>query len=187
MAGLLLTAVTVLATSALAVPNPKQASRQASSDTTTSGNVTLVPVTVTSDDVDTFTPSVNATLPYGSDSSFVNVALTSSYGNVLLETLSSVASVECAAGSVSIVFDSLDDLDTAYGEWSAHPHLLLITNHMGDCDSELERGFFTASSYTTDADSLTLVASAEKSDISSVACKDLILLRVDIKTKKTRC
>lgn len=174
MAGVLLTAVLALTGSAIAAPGLKSA-RQ--TDASTSSNATLAPVTIVSDDVNTFTPKTNVSLPYGTqntDLSLVNVNLTTAYPSLLLETLSTVVSVDCASDSVSLVFDNSDDLASAYSEWSSHSVLVLVTNHMGDCDTELERGFFTADSYTIDESSLTLVASAQKSSINEVACETQI-------------
>lgn len=158
--------------SSCAAPSLKSA-RQAD-DTTTSTNVTLSPVSVPADNTDAFTPSVNVSLPYGVDQtqgSAVNVGLTTAHASLLLEAISSLVSVDCSSDSVSMTFDNADDLDSAYSEWSSHPLLVLVTNHMGDCDTEFERGFFVADSYTTDESTLTLVASTTKSSINDVACK----------------
>lgn len=147
---------------------PSLFSRQDDS-TTSTGSVTLTPATAPT--VDTFKPTVNISLPYGTGSQNVNVNLTTSHSSVLLESLPGLVSVDCAADLVSVVFDSAADLATAHSEWSALSKLLLITNHMGDCDTEFERGFFVAENYTTDETSLTLVASTQKSSISDVACR----------------
>lgn len=171
MAGLFLTTCLALTGSAIAAPS-LVSSRQ--SDDSTSSNATLAPVVIVSDDATTFTPSSNVSLPYGSqqtDVSSVNVNLTTSSPSVLLESFSTIVSVDCASDSISVVFDNADDLATAYSEWSSHSVLVFVTNHMGDCDTEFERGFFTADSYTTDASTLTLVASTQKSSINDVACK----------------
>lgn len=171
MAGILLTAVLALTGSASATPGLKS-TRQ--TDASASDSATLAPVTIVSDDVNIFTPQVNVSLPYGTqntDQSLVNVNLTTAFPSLLLETLSTVVSVDCASDSVSVVFDNADDLESAYSEWSSHSVLVFVTNHMGDCDTELERGFFTADSYTVDESSLTLVASTQKSSINEVACE----------------
>lgn len=170
MAGIFFIAVLATATSAIAAPSPKFARQTGDASTT---NVTLTPVTA-SNDVAGLTPNVNVTLPYGYDTtgnSVVNIALTTISSSVLLESISSVTSVDCASDSVSVTFDTADDLASAYSQWSSHPQLVLITNHMGDCDTEIERGFFTADSYTMDADSMLLVATAQKSTINDIACK----------------
>lgn len=138
-------------------------------DATTS-NVTLAPITTGSDS--TFQPKFNVTLPYGqTNESLMNVDLTTSYASVLLESISSLTSVDCSSDAVSLTFDNVQDLESAYSEWSSHPLLVLVTNHMGDCDTELERGFFTASSYVIDESTLSLVVSAQKSSINGVAGK----------------
>lgn len=165
-----LAALLALAASAAAAPSPIVV-RQA--DGATSSNVTLTPVTAPNT-VNALTPGVNVTLPYGldtADQSVVNVSLTTTSASVLLESISSVTSVDCNADSVSVTFDTADDLTSAYSQWSSHPSLVLVTNHMGDCDSEIERGFFTADSYTIDTDSLLLVATTQKSSITDIACK----------------
>lgn len=105
----------------------------------------------------------------------VNVSLTTTSASLLLESIPSVTSVECTADAVRVTFDTAGDLASAYGQWSAHPLLVLITNHMGDCDSEVERGFFTADSYAVDEDdALVLVATAQKATIHDIACEYLI-------------
>lgn len=170
MVGIFFLAVLAAASSAIAAPSPKFVRQTGDASTT---NVTLTPVTASSD-VAGLTPNVNVTLPYGYDTtgnSVVNIALTTISSSVLLESISSVTSVDCVSDSVSVTFDTADDLASAYSQWSAHPQLVLITNHMGDCDTEIERGFFTADSYTMDADSMLLVATAQKSTINDIACK----------------
>lgn len=176
MAGVLFLASLAGMASAIATPSLKS-TRQADADTTSSSNVTLTPVTASSTDGSAaISPNVNVSLPYASDqtvNSIINVDLTTSSASVLLEAISSVVSVECSSDSVTVTFDSAEDLASAYSEWSGHPLLVLVTNHMGDCDSEVERGFFTADSYTTDASTLTLVAAAQKASLSDIGCSYL--------------
>lgn len=157
-------------------------------DTTTSSsaNVTLAPVTASPspDGSSALRPSVNMSLPYGNGGGggsddetaagpvLLDVGLTTSHASVLLETIASVVAVDCSAagGSVRVTFDNADDLASAYAEWSGLPFLVLVTNHLGDCDSELERGFFTADGFAADAATLTLVATTQKSTISDIGC-----------------
>lgn len=167
MTRLSLSAVLILLGSASAAPGLKSV-REA--DGATASNVTLAPVKVSPDG--TFKPKLNVSLPYGqTEKSFVNVDLSTSYASVLLESLSSLTSVDCSSDSVSLTFDNAEDLESAYSEWSSHPLLVLVTNHMGNCDTEFERGFFSASSYVSDESTLSLVASARKSNINDIACK----------------
>lgn len=158
----------------------------AGTTTPSSANVTLAPVTAapSPDGSSALRPSVNVSLPYGNGGGgsddgtaaspvLLDVGLTTSHASVLLETIASVVAVDCSAagGSVRVTFDNADDLASAYAEWSGLPHLVLVTNHLGDCDTELERSFFTAESFTADAATLTLVATTQKSTISDIGCK----------------
>lgn len=166
--------------SAAALLAPRQ-DESTTANANANANVTLAPVTASAPNASSaLSPSVNVSLPYGSSStsdaattanSVLNVGLTTSHASVLLEAITSVVSVACAADAVTVVFDSADDLASAYSAWSSHPLLVLVTNHMGDCDSEVERGFFTADSFSTDASTLTLVASAQKSSIGDIGCE----------------
>lgn len=170
MAGTLAVALLAMTGSVIAVPSPKF---RRQTDDAAASNVTLAPV-VALNSPGALTPSVNVTLPYGYDTtgdSMVNVSLTTTSASLLLESISSVISVDCTLDSVSVRFDSADDLVSAYSQWSTHAQLVLITNHMGDCDSEIERGFFTADNFSMDADTLILVATAQKSTIDDIACK----------------
>lgn len=166
------------------------------SSSSSSANVTLAPVTASSSSSSSSTngtiasvlsPSVNVSLPYGGSTesdgstttaahSVINVDLTTSHASVLLEAIASIVSVACSADAVIVTFDDAKDLAAAYAEWSGHPLLVLVTNHMGDCDTELERGFFTADSFVADASALTIVATTQKSSISAIGCESLFFL-----------
>lgn len=162
-----------LASSAVAVypglKSPRQVETTDPTNVTVASNMTLTPINCTSpSDESPFAVQNNVTLPYGLDgTNYVNITLTVKSA-VLLETIESLTGVECAADSVSVSFNSTDNLDAAYAVWSAYNNLVLITNHLGDCDSEYERGFFVAGSLAI-SDS-TLVASAEKANVTSIAC-----------------
>ncbi|KAG8169053.1 hypothetical protein KVR01_001802 [Diaporthe batatas] len=165
-------AVLALAGSASAAPSFK-AARQADDtvNATAVSNVTLSPIPAP-EKPDALVPQSNVTLDYGLDNgdlAAVNVSLSTNYPTILLETISHLATVDCSPDSVALTFDNAQDLDDAYTQWSSHGKLLLITNHMGDCDTEFERGFFVAGTYTADTASLTLTATTEKTDINSAS------------------
>lgn len=167
-------AVLALAGSASAAPSLK-AARQADDtvNATVVSNVTLTPIPAPAKP-DCLVPQNNVTLDYGltnSDLAAVNVSLSTNYPTILLETISNLTTVDCSPDSVAITFNNAQDLDDAYTQWSARGKLLLITNHMGDCDTEFERGFFVAGTYTADAASLTLTATTEKTDINAASCE----------------
>lgn len=167
-------AVLALAGSAAAAPSLKVA-RQAEDtvNATVVSNVTLSPIPVPTKP-DCLIPQSNVSLDYGlnnTDLAAVNVTLSTNYPTILLETISNLTVVVCSSDSVAITFDNAQDLDDAYTQWSSHEKLLLITNHMGDCDTVSERGFFVASTYAADASSLTLTATAEKTNINDAICE----------------
>lgn len=161
-----------LAGSALAAYPGMKSIRQTAdpSNVTVASNMTLSPINCTIPaDQNPFLAQSNVTLPYGvNNTNYVNITLTVPSA-VLLEAIESLSSVDCAADSVTVSFNSTDDLDAAFDAWSGYSSLVLITNHYGDCDTEYERGFFVADSFAI-ANS-TLVATAAKSNVTSIACK----------------
>lgn len=174
MSRLVSLAVLALASSATAAPGLK-AARQ-SDDTvnaTVVSNITLSPIPVPTKP-DCLVPQTNVSLDYGlnnTDLAAVNVTLSTNYPTILLETILNLTTVDCSSDSVAITFNNAEDLNDAYTQWSSHAKLLLITNHMGDCDTEFERGFFLAGTYTADTSSLTLTATAEKTSVNDIICE----------------
>lgn len=173
MANLIALASLGLAGSALAAHPGFNAARQVSStNLTAASNITLSPVIVNNTDstTDSLAPQTDITLYYGVNSTdYVNVTLTTDSSAILLESISSLTSVVCSTDAVSMTFDNVGDLDTAYSTWSAYDGLVLVTNHMGNCDPEFERGMFVTGGFTSYAANLTLVASAEKKSVADVA------------------
>lgn len=47
----------------------------------------------------------------------------------------------------------------------------MITNHLGDCDVELERGFFTVEAITFDNATMIATASSTRNNVSETASK----------------
>ncbi|KAJ0120183.1 isoamyl alcohol [Diaporthe amygdali] len=172
MARLFSVAILALASSAAAAPSLKAARQTEDTvNATVVSNVTLSPIPVPLKP-DCLVPQTNVSLDYGlnnTDLAAVNVTLFTSYPTILLETISNLTAVDCSSDSVAITFNNAQDLDEAYTQWSSHEKLLLITNHMGDCDTEFERGFFVAGTYTTDTSSLSLTVTAEKTDVHNVS------------------
>lgn len=137
------------------------------------GTTTLQPI-VSGDgdktDLEKLVPSNKIQLQYGtSQNPLVNVSLGMSFPAVLLETVNAVASVTCSPSSVAVVFSNFEAFDITAKEWSALDNFVLVTNHLGDCDEEFTRGFFLADGITTNADSLTVVANALKTDVATTA------------------
>ncbi|KXJ89416.1 hypothetical protein Micbo1qcDRAFT_235234 [Microdochium bolleyi] len=117
-------------------------------------------------------PSTNVELSYGNEiDAMVNVALAMNYPSVLLEEIDAVSHVVCTDSSVSVTFDSDALFKFCTSAWNLDDKegLVIITNHMGNCDVEHERGIFYATSTTWDAKSLTVTARTEKKEVADVA------------------
>lgn len=107
--------------------------------------------------------------------SLVSVGLVMQNTAVALEDVDDVVGVDCTGtSSIAITFNNTEAFNEAFTEWSGlNDSFVIITNHLGDCDTELERSFFVADSDTlfSNADNLTIIAAAEKSDVVSTASK----------------
>lgn len=137
-------------------------------------NTTLAPVP-NQNTTGSCVPSTSVQLNWGTNettNSLVQVSLAMNYSSVVLEDIQDVSSVDCDATSVTVVFSTQNEFDTAQTSWSAlADHFVMITNHVGDCDAEFARGFFLADVQTLafDASTLTVKASVEKTDISKTS------------------
>lgn len=110
--------------------------------------------------------------------SAVSVALSMQNSAVNLEDVDDIIGVDCTGqASVAVTFNNTEAFNEAITAWSSlNDSFVMITNHMGDCDAELERGFFVADSDTLVSfeRNLTIVAHTEKSDVASTASKKFI-------------
>ncbi|EAW11021.1 putative isoamyl alcohol oxidase [Aspergillus clavatus NRRL 1] len=88
--------------------------------------------------------------------------------SVLLEGIRDLTSVACTPDSVIITFTSRDTYEASYSMWP-HSDLLLVTNHLGNCDVEAERGFYRVSSLAFNNDTLTVTASTDKTTLQQQA------------------
>ncbi|POR31377.1 Uncharacterized protein TPAR_08413 [Tolypocladium paradoxum] len=121
-------------------------------------------------DLRNIAPATNVSLNWGSRrSGLVNVSLEMKHPTVLLEEIAAVAAVDCEPASVTVAFSRADAFDEAVAAWPVDGRFVLVTNHVGDCDADNERGVFLARGITSDSDTLTVVALAERSDINSTA------------------
>lgn len=126
-------------------------------------------------------PSSNISLHYAPNTTAVgntniNVTHTMKYPAVLLEHIASVSSVQCSADSVAVTFNDSSVFEATEAAWSAEGTFVLITNHLGDCDVELERGMFLVNSLTWCNVSLVATAKSQVANISSVAAQTEITL-----------
>lgn len=117
-------------------------------------------------------PQANVSLYYGSNSTptaSINVQNAMKYPTVLLEQIASITSVNCSVDSVVMIFNDPAVFASTQAVWIADGTMVFITNHLGDCDTELERGFFLSSSLSFNNSTLVATASSVMSDISSTA------------------
>ncbi|KAH8679955.1 hypothetical protein BGZ60DRAFT_428250 [Tricladium varicosporioides] len=116
-------------------------------------------------------PTIELELPYKSNTSdsHINVNHTMKYPSVLLEAIASVINVDCSADSVAMTFDDSSIFAATQNSWNAQGDFVMVTNHLGDCDEELERGFFLVDTLTWDNSSLTCTAHSHKTNVSTTA------------------
>jgi hypothetical protein len=173
MPGFIATTAALALAGSAAAGTCRKTPRQDSVPASVVSNVTLTPIPAPAK-ADCLVPQSNVTLNYGLNNTAqaaLNISLATNYPTILLETIANLTTVDCSSDSVALTFSNAQELANAYAQWSAHDKLLLITNHMGDCDTEFERGFFVAGTYTADASSLTLTATTEKTDVNASTCE----------------
>ncbi|KAF7176111.1 hypothetical protein CNMCM7691_001587 [Aspergillus felis] len=88
--------------------------------------------------------------------------------SIVLEDVNDVSRVTCSAESVTVTFNSTTIFNQAYTSWP-RADLLLVTNHLGNCDAEAERGIYHAASLNFDASTLTITASTSKTNLQEQA------------------
>ncbi|KAJ0116173.1 hypothetical protein J7T55_005119 [Diaporthe amygdali] len=107
------------------------------------------------------------------EASLVSVNLDMQHPAVILEDIDDVTAVDCIGQTrVAVTFSDKDAFDEALEDWSGlNDSFVMVTNHQGDCDAELERSFFVADTDSLAAfeSNLTIIAKAEKSDVYSTA------------------
>ncbi|KAH8666656.1 hypothetical protein BX600DRAFT_436046 [Xylariales sp. PMI_506] len=130
----------------------------------------LVNTAVNTTDLSNVVPTSNVNLTYGqSGAGHVEVGLNLNRPGVLLEHIDGISSVACSNSSVEISFSSQDAFYQSVAEWVLDTDLVLITNHLGNCDSEFERGIFSASGISSDNSTLTVTAESVKTDVAGVS------------------
>ncbi|KAF7116926.1 hypothetical protein CNMCM5793_005556 [Aspergillus hiratsukae] len=88
--------------------------------------------------------------------------------SMVLEDVNDISSVTCSAESVTVTFNSTTTFHQAYTSWP-RSHLLLVTNHLGNCDAEAERGIYHAASLLFDPSTLTITAATSKTNLQAQA------------------
>jgi len=87
----------------------------------------------------------------------------------MLEDIDAITNVDCSANSVALTFSNSTTFAYTKQMWVGK--FIMVTNHMGDCDVELERGVFLVDSLDFDDTSLVATAHSQMTDVSSVAGK----------------
>lgn len=116
----------------------------------------------------------NFTLHYGSNDpttpdTNAEISMQFKFPSVLLEEIDAVKTVVCSDSGVVVTFADLAAYKMSFTKWPATGEFIFITNHLGNCDEEFERGLFLVESVTFDENLLTVTATAEKSDFETVA------------------
>ncbi|KAH6711513.1 hypothetical protein BKA61DRAFT_676713 [Leptodontidium sp. MPI-SDFR-AT-0119] len=118
-------------------------------------------------------PSKNTSCYYSANSTSGSMVVnnTMKYPTVVLEDIASIINVDCTADSVAVTFNDTTTFEKAQSAWasSSNASMVLITNHLGDCDAELERSYFLTNSISFDSDTLVATASTQAANISTVA------------------
>lgn len=110
------------------------------------------------------------------------------YPTVILENVDAISSVDCSDDAVTVTFNNTASYLATTTEWYADGDFVVITNHLGDCDAEVERGFFLVESLSWDNATLAVTASASKSNITQTAgmFNFLLLLRLALRNHQTK-
>ncbi|KAH7381060.1 hypothetical protein BKA64DRAFT_685577 [Cadophora sp. MPI-SDFR-AT-0126] len=111
-------------------------------------------------------PQTNITLGYSSinvtDQMSALIQATMKLPSVLLEDIDSISSVDCSTDSVAVKFANQADFEESFADWPSS-NFILFTNHLGDCDTDNERGLYVVSSVAFDNATFTVTASSKKS------------------------
>ncbi|KAK0118074.1 hypothetical protein ONS95_012382 [Cadophora gregata] len=118
-------------------------------------------------------PSKNTSCYYSANSTSGSMVVnnTMKYPTVVLEDIASIINVDCTADSVAVTFNDTATFAKAQSVWASKSNasMVLITNHLGDCDAELERSYFLTNSISFDDETLVATASTQAANISTVA------------------
>lgn len=90
--------------------------------------------------------------------------------SLLLEEIDSISSVNCSSNAVTITFGNATAWSEAYNIWPSS-NFLLVTNHLGDCDSIDSRGIYLVNSLNFDNGSLTAVSSSAQVTLQDYASR----------------
>ncbi|KAI8228281.1 hypothetical protein K4K54_002349 [Colletotrichum sp. SAR 10_86] len=142
-------------------------------NTTHTFGPTIAPGIDTKDPVN-IVPAKNISLYYSAteteEQGSINMTLALNNPAVVLEQVDAVKSVVCDDNELTVSFSGSEAFDQAVKDWSESDEgFILITNHMGNCDAEFERGFFMATGLTPSRDDLSITVAASKEELTNIA------------------
>ncbi|EFQ30558.1 hypothetical protein CGRA01v4_12553 [Colletotrichum graminicola] len=123
-------------------------------------------------------PATNVSLSYAGagesadQDGSIDMSLAFKNPAVVLEHVDAVKAVVCGDDELTVAFSDADAFHEAVQGWTASADeggFILITNHLGNCDAEFERGFFMATGLTADEDDLTVTVAASKEELANIA------------------
>ncbi|KAK1714570.1 hypothetical protein CaCOL14_007392 [Colletotrichum acutatum] len=120
-------------------------------------------------------PATNVSLYYAAtdteEQGSIDMKLAFKNPAVVLEHVNAVSNVACGDDELTVSFSSADTFAEAVKDWSdsAEEGFILITNHMGNCDAEFERGFFLATGLTSSEGDLSITVAASKEELTNIA------------------
>ncbi|KAL5315665.1 hypothetical protein ACEPPN_016535 [Leptodophora sp. 'Broadleaf-Isolate-01'] len=139
----------------------------------------------------TITPQSNVTLYFASaDAASSNIVAelnaTMKYPSVLLEDITAVTDVNCSNSSVAITFSDAATFASSLELWSSNA-FLLFTNHLGNCDTDNERGIYMVSGVTSNNSTLVITTeSVETTFGNSTETMDISFLTPSTTTTAKR-
>lgn len=107
-------------------------------------------------------PGYNISLYYEGPASAAigaHVVAQMKYPSILLENIQGLSTVDCSASGVTLQFGNSQVYADALQTWPSSS-FYLFTNHLGDCDTEKERGLYLVDSFSSDESTLKIIASA---------------------------
>lgn len=111
------------------------------------------------------TPRTNVSLAYeGVNDTNALVHASMKYPSVLLENIEALSGVRCSATGVVLTFNNSAEYTESLAIWPTSD-FILFTNHLGDCDAENERGVYLVEDLAYDNSSLTITATANKTEL----------------------
>ncbi|KAF6825643.1 isoamyl alcohol [Colletotrichum plurivorum] len=142
-------------------------------NTTHTFGPTVAPGVNTKDPVN-IVPAKNISLYYSAteteEQGSINMTLALNNPAVVLEQVDAVKTVVCGDDELTVSFSDADAFDEAVKDWSESDEgFILITNHLGNCDAEFERGFFLATGIQHNKDDLSITVAASKEELANIA------------------